>query len=123
MRKTVPNLVPARMINETLYCERLLHIEWVQGEFADNYFTVDGNAVHQRADSPGGELPPVDADGEDLDRPYKARSVWLSSEKLSITTKIDVVESGDGRTVIPIEYKRAGVDESDLRELSRCEAR
>jgi CRISPR-associated protein Cas1 len=99
----VPDLVPARMINETLYCERLLHLEWAQGEFADNYFTVDGNAVHKRADHTGGELPPLDGTADD--RPYQARSVWLSSEKLGITAKIDVVD-GDRRGVVPIEYKR-----------------
>lgn len=60
----VPDLVPARMINETLYCERLMYLEWAQGEFVDNAFTVDGRAVHSRADVAGGELPPLpSADG------------------------------------------------------------
>src|SRR5580698_2852174 len=52
-----PSLVPARMINEALYCERLLYLEWAQGEFADNAFTVEGRAAHRRADQPGGRLP------------------------------------------------------------------
>ena len=50
-----PDLVPARMINEALYCERLLYLEWAQGEFADNAFTVEGRVVHKRADQPGGK--------------------------------------------------------------------
>jgi hypothetical protein len=41
----VPDLVPARMINETLYCERLVHLEWSQGEFADNAFTNPINGL------------------------------------------------------------------------------
>jgi CRISPR-associated protein Cas1 len=104
------------MINETLYCERLLYLEWAQGEFEDNHFTVDGRTVHRRADAAGGELPPRPAaDGppgadqpapEEEDRPYKARSVWLSSERLGITAKIDVVEGEAGGRVVPIEYKR-----------------
>src|SRR5258708_40011512 len=53
-----PDLVPARMINEALYCERLLYLEWAQGEFVDNAFTVEGRAAHKRADQPGGRLPP-----------------------------------------------------------------
>src|SRR5579864_4146484 len=107
---SAPDLVPARMINEALYCERLLYIEWAQGEFADNAFTVEGRATHKRADQPGGTLPapPVDAtarrpdEGADAgspireepssDRPYHARTLWLSSERLGITAKIDVVE-------------------------------
>lgn len=99
------------MINEVLYCERLLYLEWAQGEFADNAFTVEGRLVHKRADEPGGALPPkpgasADASPPTDDRPYQARSVWLSSEALGITAKIDVVEGeADGR-VVPIEYKR-----------------
>lgn len=105
-------LVPARMLNEVLYCERLMVLEWVQGEWADNYFTMDGRAVHDRADRPGRALKPRPAkddghakDDEQTDLPYTARSVWLSSETLGITSKIDVVDVDGGR-VVPIEYKR-----------------
>lgn len=131
-----PELVPARMINEALYCERLMYLEWAQGEFADNAFTVDGRAVHARADTAGGELPPpafaptasggdtggkisrakvrASADDDDDDggasdpgpAPYQARSIWLSSEALGMTAKIDVVEGDSAGLVVPIEYKR-----------------
>jgi CRISP-associated protein Cas1 len=125
-----PDLVPARMINEALYCERLMYLEWAQGEFADNAFTVDGRAVHARADVAGGELPPLpspetatsarkkgkgEKSGDDDDdddgpasepRPYEARSLWLSSSTLGLTAKIDVVEGDAGGSVVPIEYKR-----------------
>ncbi len=100
-----PDLVPARMINEVLFCERLLYLEWAQGEWADNYFTADGNATHRRADAGGGDLPPADGTG-DPERPYEARQVWLSSERLGITAKIDVVEGAASGGVSPIEYKR-----------------
>jgi CRISPR-associated protein Cas1 len=98
------------MINELLYCERLMALEWVQGEFADNFFTVEGRAVHSRADVRGGALPPVPKDAKAAsvgeDRPYVARSLWLSSEALGLTAKIDVVEGTEGGAVVPIEYKR-----------------
>lgn len=118
-----PALVPARMINELFYCERLMYLEWAQGEFADNAFTVEGRSVHRRADEPkplpqnDATNPPAgaDADADEPDAevstppgespPYTARSVWLSSERLGITAKIDVVE-GEGGRVLPIEYKR-----------------
>jgi CRISPR-associated protein Cas1 len=105
-----PALVPARMVNEVLYCERLMALEWVQGEFAENFFTADGRAVHARADVRGGALPPAPKDAtvasKEADRPYVARSLWLSSEALGLTAKIDVVEGGEDGTVVPIEYKR-----------------
>ncbi|WP_437307405.1 CRISPR-associated endonuclease Cas4g/Cas1g [Sorangium sp. So ce388] len=134
---TPPELVPARMINEVLYCERLMYLEWAQGEFEDNVFTVEGRSVHRRADVAGGELPPPPAgavqasaseqaaatsapapprraagrragrDEEgDEPAPYEARSVWLSSERLGITAKIDVVEGDASGRLLPIEYKR-----------------
>lgn len=97
-------LVPARMINEVLYCERLMYLEWIQGQWADNYFTADGRAVHSRADKPKPlNEPTLAEDGEPL--PYTARSVWLSSQQLGITAKVDVVEV-EGNRVVPIEYKR-----------------
>ncbi len=121
-----PDLVPARMINEALYCERLLYLEWAQGEFVDNAFTVEGRAAHKRADQPGGRLPPPPSraagdaetparapvdDAEPAPRPYEARTLWLSSDRLGITAKIDVVEGDEDGNVIPIEYKRGKVPE------------
>jgi len=99
------------MINEALYCERLLYLEWVQGEWADNRFTVEGKAVHKRVDKkpqvlkePASESKADEAATQE-ERPYSARSVWLSSDRLGITAKLDVVEFEDGR-VVPVEYKR-----------------
>jgi CRISP-associated protein Cas1 len=105
---SVPELVPARMVNEVLYCERLMYLEWVQGEWADNRFTVDGKAVHKRVDEKAQVLrvrPDADAAEPSEERPYSARSVWISSERLGATAKIDVVDV-DGDVVIPVEYKR-----------------
>lgn len=101
--RDVPALVPARMINEVLFCERLLYLEWSQGEWADNAFTVEGNAVHRRSDEPKGKIP----DAEDAEAaPYRATSVWLSSETVGLTAKIDVLEGEGGQPAYPIEYKR-----------------
>ena len=125
-----PALVPARMVNEVLYCERLMALEWTQGEFADNAFTFEGRTLHARADVPGGVLPappgavrPVTPATE---RPYVARSVWLSSERLGLTAKIDVVEGTEDGVVIPIEYKRGRVPDvpegADLPERAQLGA-
>ncbi|HKU37687.1 MAG TPA: CRISPR-associated protein Cas4, partial [Polyangiales bacterium] len=103
-----------------MYCERLMYLEWVYGEFRDNHYTVEGRSVHDRADSPGGRLPPLPAAGEPSDqaeseeteveeKPYQARAIWLTSDVLGITAKIDIVEGHDDGRVIPIEYKRGKV--------------
>lgn len=54
----VPDLLPARMLNEFPYCPRLFHLEWAQGEWADNADTVNGRRVHKRVDRESGDLPP-----------------------------------------------------------------
>lgn len=100
-----PELVPARMVNEVLYCERLLYLEWAQGEFEDNVFTADGRVVHRRVDQPRGRLPDPEADDDEAPPPWQARSVWLNSERLGLTAKIDLVEGEDGK-VVPVEHKR-----------------
>lgn len=97
-----PAHVPARMINEVIYCERLMYLEWAQGEFADNFFTLDGRAVHRRADSPKGALPEPDGEYDVAE----VRSLWLSSDRLGISAKIDVVDVGPDGRCAPIEYKR-----------------
>lgn len=98
---TVTPLIPARMVNEFVYCPRLAYLEWVQAEFAHNEFTVDGGIKHKRVDKPGGELPAEPAAEEKI----HARSVWLTSERLGLTAKIDLVE-GAGHQVTPVDYKR-----------------
>lgn len=96
-------LMPARMVNEYVYCPRLAYLQWVQGEWADSADTIQGKAVHKRVDRPGGDLPsPEELD--DADR-LEARSITLSSNKLGLIARLDLIESDDGR-VIPIDYKR-----------------
>lgn len=94
-------LIPARMLNEYVYCPRLGYLMWVQGEFAHSADTVDGVIKHKRVDKVGGTLP--EQPGEETT--IHARSVSLSSEKLGLTAKIDLVE-GEGEVISPVDYKR-----------------
>ncbi|MGW0737356.1 CRISPR-associated protein Cas4 [Streptomyces sp. NPDC002851] len=50
-------------------------------------------------------LPGFVAIGDD-ERPQVARSVQLSSERLSLIATIDLVESADGNTVRLVDYKK-----------------
>ena len=95
--------LPARMVNEYVYCARLAYLEWVQGEWAESADTVQGKHAHRRVDREDKPLPPADALGE-ADRP-RTRAVTLSSRRLGLIAKLDLVES-DGETVVPVDYKR-----------------
>jgi CRISP-associated protein Cas1 len=92
--------LPARMVNEVVYCPRLAYLEWVQGEWAESADTVEGRFAHRRVDRQGAILP---AGGEGLR--IHARSVTLASDRLGLIARIDLVEGEDG-IVTPVDYKR-----------------
>ncbi len=96
-------LLPVRMINEYQYCPRLAYLEWVQSEWADSADTVEGRHAHRRVDKTGGDLPAAAA--IDADTRIHARSITLSSNRLGLIAKLDLIESEDG-AVIPVDYKR-----------------
>ena len=97
-------LVPARMVNEFVYCPRLAYLMWCQAEWAETSDTVDGRRFHTRVDRPNSPLPDPEALEAD-DARIVSRSLTLSSEKLGVIAKIDVAEAENG-TVTPVDYKR-----------------
>jgi len=109
----VPELVPARMLNEFTYCPRLGYLMWVDGEWADSHDTEDGRRAHRRVDREGGPgLPDAGADARDDEAAGQAplptihaRSVWVSGERVGITARCDLVEA-EGLQVTPVDYKR-----------------
>ena len=101
--RSLPDLVPVRMLNEYAYCPRLGYMMWSQGEFADNVYTEDGKYRHRRVDEKEGALSPPTA--LDPTVPTVARSVWLSAPKVGMTAKIDLIEA-TGDIVTPVDYKR-----------------
>jgi len=96
-------LLPARMVNEYQYCPRLAYLEWVQGEWSESSDTVEGRHAHRRVDRPSGDLPDPET-AEDGERVH-ARSITLSSNRLGLIAKMDLVE-GEGNRVTPVDYKR-----------------
>ena len=89
------------MVNEYQYCPRLAYLEWVQGEWADSSDTVEGRHAHRRVNRDGGAMPAPQEVAEKL----HARSVTLSSERLGLIARMDLIESEQGR-VVPVDYKR-----------------
>ncbi|MGI6644020.1 MAG: CRISPR-associated endonuclease Cas4g/Cas1g [Bacillota bacterium] len=100
-------LVPARILNEFVYCPRIAFIEWVQGEFEESADTLDGSLRHRRVDQEAGALPSSGTLGPE-DGAIHARSVMLSSEELGLIARIDLIES-HGDCVVPVDYKRGKV--------------
>lgn len=137
-----PEPIPARMLNEFVYCPRLFYYEHVEGVFVESADTVRGAAIHQRVDSGKGDLPPAaktsaaaspepGAQSAEPDtETIHSRSVTLGSERLGVIAKLDLVEvrgtlSGGGqgdlftaREVVPVDYKAGAPREGrDVNEL------
>lgn len=98
---TLPDYLPARMVNEFTYCPRLFFYEWVEGVFAHSADTLEGASRHERVDAKADALP----DPQDDQAPAKARSVSLSSERHGLTATIDLVEAA-GTLATPVDYKK-----------------
>ncbi|MDQ2707915.1 MAG: CRISPR-associated endonuclease Cas1 [Actinomycetota bacterium] len=94
------DLLPARMINEFVYCPRLFYLEWVEARFADNDDTRLGQQVHRRVDVEAGAAP-LPEEGELC----RARSVTLSSDRVGVIAKLDLLE-GEAGSVVPVDYKK-----------------
>jgi CRISP-associated protein Cas1 len=100
--RELPDYLPARMVNEFVYCPRLFFYEWVEGVFRENADTVEGSIQHKRVDREGGSLP--SAEMLDLEDRIHSRCITLSSERLRVIAKMDLLEIEDG-AVTPVDYK------------------
>lgn len=109
-RAPVPDYLPARMLNEYVYCPRLFFYEWVEGVFVHSVDTVEGAQRHEQLERKADALTPAAEIAED-DRIH-ARSVTLSSDRLGLIAKLDLVEGDDG-AVSPVDYKKGAPRDSD----------
>jgi CRISPR-associated protein Cas1 len=121
-------LLPARMINEFVYCPRLFWLEHVAGEFMDNEHTLRGQHTHRRVDRPGGRIDAPSADsaadleGDNVsveaepptETQWYARGLWLSDDAIGVTAKLDLVEQVTDDTVRPVDTKNGKAPDSGL---------
>lgn len=126
----LPEYLPARMLNEFVYCPRLFWYEWVEGVFSHNQETTEGAIRHSKVDSGSGALPIAQrllttksqSDEESDLQPSETihcRSVTLSSDTYGLIAKMDLVEA-EGETATPVDYKRGAPREN--RETGAIEA-
>lgn len=106
-RGDLPDYLPARMVNEFVYCPRLYFYMWVEGLFRESADTVEGSAQHKRVDARPAALPEAGESEEKL----HARSVTLSSERLKVIAKLDLVEA-EGFAATPVDYKHGAPREA-----------
>ena len=97
------------------YCPRqfaLIHLEQV---WSDNYFTAQGNVLHERVDS---------QEAESHGNKRSERSVEVRSERLGLHGKLDLLEvfkQADGsKRFVPVEYKRGKRKVMDWDRIQLC---
>jgi CRISPR-associated protein Cas1 len=101
--------MPARMVNEFVYCPRLFFYEWVEGLFQESADTVEGKLQHKRVDKGGKPLPAPEQLAEET---LETRAVTLSSDRLRVIAKMDLLEV-EGGCVTPVDYKHGKPYEVD----------
>ncbi|MBB5038164.1 CRISPR-associated endonuclease Cas1 [Prosthecobacter dejongeii] len=104
--------LPARQLNEYIYCPRLFYYEHVEGIFLDNADTERGSAIHQKIDRGRGALPkaqnpdaapnptpsadntptPPESAAPPETETIHSRSAMMSSERLGVVAKMDLIE-------------------------------
>ncbi len=102
--------IPAKVLVEYVYCPRAGYLEWVESDFRENAFTLDGARVHRRVDETHRRTKDVSGDaagGEEggQGRVVELTHLWLSSERLGLTAVLDLVEVL-GRQARPVEFRR-----------------
>ena len=120
--------LPARMLNEFVYCPRLFYYEFVEGVFVHNADTMRGASIHARVDSGSGAMSSAEEKTEtDQPQVIHSRSVSLGSDRLGVTAKLDLVEVRAGqadhaesepdlfakREVCPVDYKAGAPREGE----------
>ena len=98
-------------LNHFIYCKRrcaLVHLEQI---WMENRFTVEGQELHERADSREvGEVGGVRI----------VRTLPICSHRLGLSGQADVVEFHSDGTVYPVEYKRGKPKKDRCDEVQLC---
>ena len=90
------DLLPARMLNEFVYCPRLFYYEHVEGVFLHSADTKKGASEHTRVDAGKGELPPATAAKTEGAKAGEQKAEKLKAEGLNEEAAIDSDSTGRG---------------------------
>src|ERR1700745_1630795 len=90
-------LIPVRALNQVSYCPRLYYLEYVEAVMPLNEHVEDGLFQHRRVTDPA-VASRTRKEGDAL----RTRSVSLSSTRLGISGKLDLLEE-KGEATRPVE--------------------
>lgn len=94
------DLIPLRALNQVTYCPRLYYLEYVESVMPINEHVEDGIFQHRRVDDPD-----LQHRSRKEGSVIHTRSVQVSSPRLGLTGKLDLLEEKNDQAY-PVEYKR-----------------
>lgn len=119
------DLIPISALQHILFCERQCALIHVEGLWAENIFTVEGEHMHDKVDEQGS--------GQIQAGVRVARGLPLRSLRLGLVGKADVVEfhpTSEGGAILegvsgrwkpyPVEYKRGQPKKDHCDEVQLC---
>lgn len=109
-------LLPISALQHLLFCERQCALIHIEGQWAENRFTVEGHHVHRKAH---------EGPNEKRDAVRMARGLPLRSFQLGLIGVADVVEfrpsvPGGPAVPFPVEYKRGKPKSHDADRVQLC---
>lgn len=105
------DIVSISALQHLLFCERQFSLIHVEQLWVDNALTVQGQHLHERADSGATERRP----GVRV-----VRGLPLRSTRLGLIGKADIVEFHADGSIIPVEYKRGRSKLGDYDRVQLC---
>lgn len=113
---TEEQLLPVSALQHLLFCARQCALIHIEGQWAENWLTVEGRHLHQKAHDGPSEMRA----GVRI-----ARGLSLRSFRLGLAGRADVVEfhhavGMHGGTAFPIEYKRGRAKKHEADRVQLC---
>lgn len=111
------DLLPLSGLQHLLYCERQCALIHVEGQWAENRLTAEGNVTHERVHGGGGRTAPG---------MRTAFALHLRSLALGLSGRADAVEfhqppeQGAPWTPFPVEHKRGRPKQGDADRVQLC---
>ena len=106
-------IIQLSAIQHFAFCKRQCYLIHAEQQWCENYSTISGKLVHERADS---EETSYTEDGI-----RQVRSLLLSSRRYGLSGRADLVEFDDRhRKVYPVEYKLGSPKKNDCDAVQLC---
>jgi CRISPR-associated exonuclease Cas4 len=105
------DLLPLSALQHLLFCERQCALIHVEQAWAENSYTAEGRAMHDRAHSEKSERRPGRK---------KEFGMPIRSLALGLIGRTDAVEYGEGGSVLVVEYKRGRPKQGREDEVQLC---